>query len=271
MSDFLKFKEQKKVKCILHTHELEQMFISLNEKQIDNMIRIPDLVLSCSITASKVMKVLGREEKIEVFYPYLNFNNIENSLKNNTSLRKKYKIPENSFIWAMSGTLDINKNPIRFINIAKKINEFMPNTYFLWIGETNITGYDIYAQRLAAFLGINNNIVWTGALEEDYYEHLMLCNGFILTSSIESFSIVVLESIFLKKPVVSFNCLGVQELLFSDIGFIVNNFDENEFASKMMSIMLGTAKLDMLKGQKFALEFDINKNIAKLEKFLEKL
>jgi glycosyltransferase involved in cell wall biosynthesis len=60
----------------------------------------------------------------------------------------------------------------------------------------------------------------------------------ILPSKIEGLPAVILEAMFVKTPVVAYNVGGISEVLQHKItGFLINDFDENNFVSSMSEII----------------------------------
>ncbi|MFN3299524.1 MAG: glycosyltransferase [Sediminibacterium sp.] len=235
-SELLEFTNQKNVYKILYVHEMDWTYSFFSASQLRNMIEIPDLVICCSeISKSHFMK-LGRRNNIEVVYPGIDFSEIQTSTDQQI-LRKKLGIPDGAFVWGMSGTLDRNKNPLLFVQLAfELLVKEHSNCFFIWIGGNKQSGDCYYAEQVAKNLGIQDRILFTGALKEAYYDYLNLLDGFVLTSQNDSFPLVLLESFYLGKPIVGLNSGGISELKKITDGCIYIAFDVDELILLMMRV-----------------------------------
>ena len=249
-----------KMQTILHIHELEQMFIHLTDLQLKNTVKDPSLIIACSNACADVLKKSGRKEKIEVCYPANNLAGITDDKQKTKQLREKFKLDNDNFLWAMSGTMDINKNPSLFVDIANRLLKKTQKVFFMWIIQGNEdNGYVAYCKNKAIVLGIDEHIIWVSNPGNEYYDYLNSADGFVLTSTKESFSMVTVEALYLGKPVVSFDCGGVKEIVNEKTGIIIEGYNENEMVMAMLKIMNK--------------EFEFNASLAKLsvEKFNDML
>jgi len=262
--EVLEYAYLNKIPCVVHFHELEQMLIALNDQEINILINYPKLIIACSQTSAQMLKILGRTENIEICYPTIDIKKMSNLKLNAKDLREKLGISQSTFIWCMSGSADPNKNPVRFIEIAHQLLEQNYDCHFLWLGNNPHSGLSIFAQKYATSLNINHKITWAGILRDDnYYNHLNLANGFVLTSSKESFSIVSLEALYLKKPIVSFDCGGIREIVTDKLGSIVDSWNTSDIVEAMIKIMNNDFSFDpelaRATAEKYAIEIQVNK------------
>jgi glycosyltransferase involved in cell wall biosynthesis len=228
------------IPCIVHSHELEQMLTNLSADYIELLISYPKLIIACSKTAEKVLKRLGRNDNIEVCYPSIDTSFLDQYTDPDCKVRfrEKYNLPQNAFIWLMSGTTDTNKNPIRFIELAKIIIEQYPNVYFIWLGSDSKSAMNTYLTQYSNELGISKKIRWVDSLKQkEYYQYFTTVDSLILTSSRESFSIVTLEAMYLGKPVISLDCGGPSEIIIKDTGQIIDSWDNGTIAKAMIEVM----------------------------------
>ena len=259
LSEFLEHAQKNNIKTILHVHELEQIFKDLPVKQIETLINYPELIIANSKATEQVLNKHGRTKPIKICYPAIDTGNIVNDKEIYSEFRKKLNISESSFVWLMSGTLDENKNPILFTEIAKEIITTHPNSIFIWIGGANINAFEILCKQTAVSLNLSDKIIWITNPGSDYLNYFNCANGFVLTSKKESFSLATLEAILLGLPVVAQDCDGVREILQNDIGKIVEERENpKRMADEMRKYMDGTYKTDIEKGRERAKEFDIS-------------
>jgi len=228
------------IPCIVHSHELEQMLTSLTSDYVQLLVSYPKLIISCSNVAKTMLTTLGRRQNIEVCHPSLNTSLIDQYIDINlkTKYRATYALPKDAFIWLMSGINDVNKNPIRFIELAKEIITLYPNTYFLWIGADLESAIHIYLIQYCKQLGILEKIRWVSNLDQEkYYKYFASVDAFILTSNRESFSLVLLEAMYLGKPVISLNCGGTKEIITNNTGIIIDSWNNDDIIKEMIKVM----------------------------------
>jgi L-malate glycosyltransferase len=254
------FAWEKKIPFILHVHELEPLFTKLTVEELKNAIEYPSLIIACSNVCADVLRQSGRKKPIEVIYPGLDFKAIiKNDLKSD-EIRQKYSIPSDSFLWVMSGTMDINKNPSLFVDIAEYVIKRNDRAYFMWItGGKEENGYVSYCLKKSEQKGLSSKVIWTPNVKEKYYDYFNAGNGLMLTSSRESFSMITVEALFLGKAVVSFDCGGVKEIINSSNGIIVNGKDVKSMGDALLRVMDNEVTFDLLDQKSSVEKFDIVK------------
>lgn len=256
--DYLEFAEKNKVKVILHVHELEQMFELLSKEQLNRAVNYPDLIIANSNYTKQLVQKYGRTKPIELCYPAIDTKKVAPNSEIKKAYRSRLNIRDNSFVWAMCGTLDDNKNPELFIDIAFELITLNPNIVFLWIGGANDSAYGNEIKRKVAQKNIDDNIIWIDSVGEEYLNYFNCADGFVLTSKKESFSIVTVEALLLGLPVVTHDCGGVKEILREDIGtIVVEKNNVSQFTMAMSSYMNDLTLHNKIKGIERAQEFDI--------------
>ena len=119
--------------------------------------------------------------------------NIKRFERNNTrgrELREKYHIPDDAYVIGHVGRFTLEKNHSFLIDVFEKVNEAIPNSYLLLVGEGELLE-EIRVK--ASTLKLPGNVIFTGVVDEpqDYY-NAMSC--FALPSLYEGFSFVTLEA-----------------------------------------------------------------------------
>jgi L-malate glycosyltransferase len=268
------YSEKFKIPCIVHSHEMENIYSLLNEKDLNNLINIPELIIACSESSANPLRISGRKNNIEVCYPFPDLNKINPPENSSGIIRTKYNIPDTSFIWTMSGMPDINKNPLIFVEICNELCKTGYDVHFLWLGAGSESAYFSIAKNKAESLGIAGRITWTGMLKDDYYSHLKASDGFLLTSTMDSFPLVLIESAWLGKPIAGFNSGGIAEFInpcTSDncsIGRISLTNSVKEIAGIMVDIMSGKINFNPGTAKKRAEEFNVSSQLPKWEKLI---
>lgn len=224
LPDILECAQMHKIKTVVHVHELEQMYKLLSKEQLKRLINYPFLIIANSHTSAAVLDSLGRKEKMKVIYPAIETKKIRYDEPTALAYRKKLGINVSTFVWAMCGTVDNNKNPDLFKRIAAEFEKEGADVKMIWIGGTKQQDTKV--------------ITWLGDVKEEFHNYFSVADGFVLTSERESFSMVTVEAILLGLPVVANNCGGVSEILGKNSDSIIterNNADQ--MLEKMRKIM----------------------------------
>ncbi|PSF36751.1 hypothetical protein C7H19_12335 [Aphanothece hegewaldii CCALA 016] len=234
----IRYAQEHQIPCIVHCHEVEQMLERIESKDVERLITYPLGIIACSENSARMLSILGRENNLEVCFPCLNIEKITLDNSKSKKIRELLQIDNSTFVWAMSGSTDYNKNPVRFVEIAHHLNTLYPDTRFIWLGNNSLSGLDTYAKQYAKFLKISDKIIWTGVLTGDkYYNYLQIADAFVLTSSKESFSLVTIEALYMGKPVVSYDCGGTREIISKGMGHIVESGHISDIVEKMIQVM----------------------------------
>ncbi len=259
LPEVINYAKQNNVKLILHVHELEQMFEPLSSEQIQNIICYPDLIIANSKTTENVLNKLGRKENIEVCYPALDTNIFYKNSKMRRKYRDKLNLKPEQFVWMMCGTLDENKNPILFINIANELAKLNSDIIFIWLGNSLNKDLEKVCNQKIKFLGLSDKVKWIFGAHNEYYNYFNCADGFVLTSLRESFSLVTIEALLLELPIVTQDSGGVNEILKHDIGKIIRQRNNAKaMAVEMLKFMNGAYKVDKDLQIQRAHEFDIS-------------
>jgi len=237
MPDILEYAERHHIRTIVHIHELGQMYAGLNKDQIDRLANYPKLIIANSQASAEVIKGCGRKSGIEVVHPALS-SALESKIKFDDK-RAVLNIPSDTFVWVMCGTLDKNKDPFLFIEIAAELKRRTPNFKMVWIGgKTDSSDIDEQCERLVNKNGLKDHVMFIGDVKSNFYDYFSIANGFVLTSQYESFSMATLEALFFELPVVANDCVGVKEVIGSEFGYMVKQKNNaSEFADKMFEFM----------------------------------
>src|SRR5690606_4579843 len=89
-------------------------------------------------------------------------------------------------------------------------------------------------KKLAKDLGIEDRVIFEG-FQEDVISYIISAKVVALTSLYEGFPNVLVESIALGTPVVSFDCQsGPSEIIIDGVnGYLVKYLDKDDFAKKL--------------------------------------
>lgn len=255
--EYLKQAKENNIPCVVHTHELEQILHALTVTETEVLINYPRLVVAGSEAARKVFHSLGRQDDIDVCYATINPANIKWDAQKSRALRRSIGIGDRTFVWAMAGTLDPNKNPARFVEIAGQMLRSGLDVHFIWLGAGE-TGYSFYIKKRAQDSETKGKVSFLNAGTEDYYDWINAADGLVVTSLKESFSLVSVEAAYLGKPVVSFDCGGVKEIVREGMGSVIDSWNNADLISAMVAVMKGEIFFDPHLARQRVLEFSID-------------
>lgn len=251
------FARQNKIPVLLHVHEREQMYVHLSDTQLRMMFDYPSLIIACSDTCAEGIYKTGRKKNIEVCHPAVDFKAISGNADDGAALRRKHNIDDDAFLWIMSGTMDVNKNPSVFVDIAMRLLQQNAKARFVWLsGGFENNGYALYCKSKADNAELAGRLFWISDPGSDYYNYFNAANGLVLTSTYESFSMIAAEALYLNKPVVSFNCGGVSEIISSKTGIVINDHDVAAITAAMLKVMNKKLNYDYGEARKSAARFE---------------
>jgi glycosyltransferase involved in cell wall biosynthesis len=255
LPEVLEYAEKWNVRVIVHTHEMEQMYALLNKNQLNRLLNYPELILASSNISASILVKLGRTKEIKICYPAIDTSHFKRNEVNYNLLRKKLGYTATNKLWVMCGTLDSNKNPNLFLEVAQRAIKQMPDLRFMWIGTTNNLEFAAEFEKNIDRLDLRNCVFWAKNVEENFYDYYNCADGLLLSSLKESFSLVTLEALLLGLPVVANDCGGVREILKTDIGSIEDSSEKLTSALLQCSQSAFNPDINFMK--KRALEFDL--------------
>lgn len=240
---FLAGVEAKKVSgkpLIVHVHATEFDRAGGNVNQNVYEIEKHGLMMADSIIAVSeftknilVNKYGVNPDKVEVVY---NGINVDNFPTKDAGLSQILKLKEagNNIVLHL-GRITFQKGPDYFIKAAKKVLEYVPNTYFIVSGTGDMENQII---KQAAYLGIGNKVLfYTGTYtnEKDRMTLFHSADLYVLSSVSEPFGIVPLESLAYGTPALISKQSGVSEVLSNALK--VDFWDTDEMANKIIAVL----------------------------------
>ena len=256
MPDVMEYAFKHKIRVILHVHEMGQMYRLLSEQQIQRLVSYPELIIANSNASRNVLRSFKSSSEIRICYPGLSVKAFVFNPQLYTAHRAKLGITK-EFVWMMSGSFDDNKNPRLFVDLAAQLKQQGLNFKFLWIGsEGPNKGVSEKYMQYGKEQGVDDRMIWA-VNAKNYFDYFNSADGFVLTSKLESFSLVTLEALQLGLPIVANNCVGVNEILGSEYGAVIEGENTQLMAEKMQEIMALPNSRNLKKGQARAARFDI--------------
>ncbi len=141
------------------------------------------------------------------------------------------------------GRVTLQKGPDYFIEVAKKVLEYEPDTKFVIVGDGDMLPRII---NRAAELGITDKVIFTGALSgDDVHKAFKTADIYVMPSVSEPFGLVALESLKNGTPVIISKQSGVAEVLKHALK--VDFWDINEMTNKIVGVLRHSALKDDLR------------------------
>ncbi|MFN8413456.1 MAG: glycosyltransferase family 4 protein [Anaerolineales bacterium] len=184
-------------------------------------------------------KTLAQKYKVgspEQFVTIYNGIDVEESTRfyQQNVLKKELGLSEDIQLVGAVGRLNQQKGPFDFIKMVARVHSVIPNTRFVWIGTGPL---DQEARQLSKELNLDQILYFLGQ-RTDVAELLRSLDCFVLPSLWEGFSIVLLEAMAAKAPIVATDILGNNEAIRSGIdGWLVEPGNIEAMADKVISLI----------------------------------
>ncbi len=231
----IKVKEDSGKKLVLHIHATEfdrtgghpnQDIYNIEKEGFEKC----DLIIAVSnYTKQIVVKKYGIPEwKVRVLH-----NAVDVKDKVYQRDKKPIKIFSRDHIVLFLGRLTIQKGPEYFLEAAKRVLEFEPNTKFFIAGSG-----DMMQQMMekAVHLGISDKVFFTGFLTGDDIDKIyQMADVYVMPSVSEPFGITPLEAMANGTPTVISKQSGVSEILKNTL--TVDFWDIEEMTNKIVALL----------------------------------
>lgn len=131
------------------------------------------------------------------------------------------------------GRITIQKGLDYFLQMAKRVLEYVPNTIFVMAGSGDLEKEMI---RRAVELGISEKVFFPGFLrEQERWDAYRMADIFVVPSVSEPFGLTVLESMDLGTPVLVSKQSGVAEVVKNALK--VDFWDTEEMSDKVIAVL----------------------------------
>lgn len=144
-------------------------------------------------------------EKIKVVHWGIEEDNEHYHINYESPLKQKDKIV------LFLGRVTVQKGPDYFIEAARKVLDFVPNTKFMFAGSGDMLPRCI---NRVAELGMSERVIFTGFLKgADVHKAFQTADVYVMPSVSEPFGLVALEALKNKAPLIISNQSGASEVL----------------------------------------------------------
>lgn len=155
---------------------------------------------------------------------------------------KELDIPNDCFVVGMVARISEQKDPLKFVEVAKEISKSIDNAYFVLVGEGELREKVEY---LIKEYGLEDRVKITGWVN-DVNKYIYIFDVAVLTSRWEGFGLVITEYMAASKPIVASNVGGIPELIDNKKnGILVNVDDLGMYVESILDISKSKEKRDM--------------------------
>lgn len=189
------------------------------------------------------------------------------NLKDGNGFRREIGVSDGDKIIGMVGRLVYEKAYDIFLRSARKINERMPNSKFLVIGDGKERKN---LEILASSLGIRDRVIFLGE-RQDIPRLIALFDVAVLSSRIESFPVALLEYMAASRPIVATDVGGNSEIiLHGETGYLVPSEQPEALAKAVVELFNDRRKAEemgRLARKTAENRFSLERMMSKMEKF----
>ena len=216
-----------------------------------------------------INKVGIDEKKVELVYNPIDLKLIEKKAEN---VEKKYENYLKQDYFLHVSRLTQQKQPEHLVDIYYKLKQsgIKEKLYFIGDGEKK----EIIKQKIKEY-NLENDIILLGQIENPYpfFKNAKL---FVHTAKYEGLPTVLLESLALGTPVVSYDCpTGPRDILGknNEYGELISLNDKDMFVEKVLELMNSKEKYEKYKKLSLirANDFSMENNKVKLKELIENI
>ncbi|MBC8152307.1 MAG: glycosyltransferase family 4 protein, partial [Bacteroidetes bacterium] len=125
---------------VVHFHELLSSLDEHPAASFGQMLTGASRLIGCSEKVCQRIRQMGHQN-VSLLYSCIDTDRIQ--VNHNLNLRAQLNIPQDAFIWLMSGTASLRKG---FDLIPDIVEHLPPNTYFLWLGKDKNSALTAYVR-----------------------------------------------------------------------------------------------------------------------------
>lgn len=185
-------------------------------------------------------------------------------------LINQHGLKKQDIIIGTVGSLNIQKDTATLIKAMPRVMAKIPKAKLVIVGSGPLKHK---LQKLTQKLGINQNIIFTGAMKE-VSGILQIFTAFVLPSRSEAFGICILEAMKAKVPIIATRVGGIPEIITNNRnGILVEAGDSKILASSIVRL-INDRKLQqkfIKAGEETVRNFSINKMVRAIAKVYKDL
>lgn len=223
---------------------------------------IAELIAKTAVKILTVSEYLKKQflqicdtKNIDVFYNCIDLEKYSKCISEaeKNSLRKKYGIKKDDFVFIFSGRLDIYKGILELVKAFNRIKK--DNIKLLIVGKSwfdDSANNDSFTEELKIVADESKkNIVFTGFIKPSFMPKVYQASDCLVVPSIweEPFGVVALEGMASKLPLIVTNSGGLMEIVDENCSYIIdkgNSIVDN--LEKVMRAVLEETQISKEKG-----------------------
>jgi glycosyltransferase involved in cell wall biosynthesis len=206
---------------------------------------------------------IAPENKFEVIHSGVDLSKFHPVQFDSVRFKNVLGIPDEAIIVGTVGRLTPIKGHRYLIEAAKDIVEEYPETYFLFLGDGELSSE---LRSLAIKLGVNENIRFLG-WRPDVAEILSIFDIFVFPSLNEGMGKAVVEAMSLGKPIIASRVGGILDLIIDGVnGLLVRPADSKILSASIKTLLFDPARMEKMgkEGKRMALQYDSGIMVQKI-------
>ena len=169
------------------------------------------------------------KNKLQIIYNGIDFDKFFEESNN----IPRIEIPNNSFIVGMVGRLSKQKAPDIFVQAAQKIKEYIPNAFFLMVGDGELRPQ---IEKQIKDLNLNQSFCITGWVDTPA-SYMKLMNVGLLLSRWEGFGLVLPEYMLAKVPIIATNVDAIPNIIKNGKNGLLVKVDDSDIIAKKVNFI----------------------------------
>lgn len=230
-----------KIPCIYNAHGWSfSMNVSDKKKKVYSLIEkytslFCDKIVNISEYEHNLAKQynIASDKKMITIHNGIDIEKYEKSNYSRTDTLEELGIQQECFIVGMVARISEQKDPIKFIEIAKEVCSAIENAYFVLVGDGELREQ---VEELIMKYDLKDRVKITGWVD-DVNKYISVFDVGILTSKWEGFGLVLTEYMAGKKPIIASNIGGIPELIEDNYnGILVDTNDISKFIKSIIEL-----------------------------------
>lgn len=208
---------------------------------IRKFLQIPDALFSVSVALQKALEQNGIPN-VKVTHTGVDLSEWQFAPAKVDRFKEKFGLTGKKVV-LFGGRLSEAKGGLKVLEAMSNVVKKFPEAVILVV--SNVDGHTQEMSRVAAQLGIEKHLVFTGWVAREDMRLTYGSADVVLVPSIcfDSFPRVVIEAMAAGKPVIGTWYGGASEIIQNNVtGYIVNPFDSSEMAEKILDLLQNANK-----------------------------
>jgi len=274
---------ENKIKLVLHAQGIYTSLVNSKKKNWDYFHNSDHIISISDEVKRNIIFNFGIDPgKITTIYNGIDPSEINVRLASSRFDRSSFGFDKDDFVVSSAGTLCWRKGSDIFVDAALQVLERTnnPKIKFLWIGaDSKNNSLPNADKRMRSVLEkiikdrhVENNIIFVPAVDQPY-DIYYLTDMYAICSREEAFGLVIIENMFLGKPVVAFPIGGIPEVLQYGGGVFTKHISSGSLADTIIDNLSAQKLTTISQNSKNIISehFDINNQIKKIIEIFDRL